>query len=80
MNDYNNITKGQLGKQEAPFLAKAGTHSTFTLAFARQVLGHAKDDPTPQFLERLQTKGWIRRIRRGRFRDQRSSGDFHIIK
>jgi len=67
MNDDRNITRKQLGKMEAAFLAKAGTHHTFTLAFARQVLGHAKDDPTPQFLERLQTKGWIRRIRRGRF-------------
>jgi predicted transcriptional regulator of viral defense system len=67
MNDSLNITKSQLGKIEAAFLAKAGTHPTFSLAFARQALGHTKDDPTPQFLERLQTKGWIRRIRRGRF-------------
>ena len=67
MNDLRNITKGQLGKMEAAFLAKAGVHPTFGLAFARQVLGHKKDDPTPQFLERLQSKGWIRRIRRGRF-------------
>jgi predicted transcriptional regulator of viral defense system len=67
MNDVQNITKGQLGKMEAAFLAKAGTHHTFTLAFARQMLGHTKDDPTPQFLERLQSKGWIRRIRRGRY-------------
>ena len=67
MNDDRNITRGQLGKIEAAFLAKTGVHSTFSLAFARQILGHTKDDPTPQFLERLQTKGWIRRIRRGRF-------------
>ncbi|MBP7765042.1 MAG: hypothetical protein K4445_04020 [Deltaproteobacteria bacterium] len=67
MNDAQNITKGHLGRQEAAFLAKAGTQSTFDLAFARQVLGHSKYDPTSQFLERLQTKGWIRRIRRGRF-------------
>jgi predicted transcriptional regulator of viral defense system len=67
MNDERNITRGQLGKTEAAFLAKAGVHATFTLAFAREVLGHAKGDPTPQFLERLQSKGWIRRIRRGRF-------------
>lgn len=67
MNDERNITRGQLGKVEAAFLAKAGVHATFSLAFARQILGHTKDDPTPQFLERLQTKGWIRRIRRGRF-------------
>ncbi len=67
MNDVQNITKGQLGKMEAAFLAKAGAHPTFTLAFAREALGHTKDDPTSQFLERLQSKGWIRRIRRGRF-------------
>jgi len=67
MNDVQNITKGQLGKMEAAFLAKAGVHPTFTLALARLMLGHTKDDPTPQFLERLQSKGWIRRIRRGRF-------------
>jgi len=67
MNDDRNITRGQLGKVEAAFLAKAGVHPTFSLALARQILGHTKDDPTPQFLERLQTKGWIRRIRRGRF-------------
>jgi len=52
---------------EAGFLAKAGVQPTFSLAFARQILGHTKQDPTPQFLERLQSKGWIRRIRRGRF-------------
>ena len=67
MNDDRNITRGQLGKKEAAFLAKTGVHSTFSLALARQILGHTKDDPTPQFLERLQSKGWIRRIRRGRF-------------
>ncbi len=67
MNDDRNITRGQLGKIEAAFLAKAGGHPTFSLALAREILGHKKDDPTPQFLERLQSKGWIRRIRRGRF-------------
>ncbi|MBI4765062.1 MAG: hypothetical protein HY787_10705 [Deltaproteobacteria bacterium] len=30
-------------------------------------MGHTKNNPTPQFLERLQSKGWIKRIRRGRF-------------
>jgi len=67
MNDLQNITRSQLGKKEAEFLAKAGVHPIFGLPFARQVLRHKKDDPTPQFLERLQSKGWIRRIRRGRF-------------
>ena len=67
MNDAQNITRDPLGKIEAAFLAKAGSHPTFSLDMARQILGHKKNDPTPQFLERLQTKGWIRRIRRGRY-------------
>lgn len=67
MNDAQNITRDPLGKIEAAFLAKAGSQPTFSLALARQILGHKKSDPTPQFLERLQSKGWIRRIRRGRF-------------
>jgi predicted transcriptional regulator of viral defense system len=52
---------------EAGFLAKAGVYSTFSLAFASQILVHMKQDRTPQLLERLQSKGWIRCIRRGRF-------------
>jgi len=67
MNGTQNITREPLGRIEAVFLAKAGVHPTFSLAMARQILGHRKDDPTPQFLERLQSKGWIKRIRRGRF-------------
>src|SRR3989304_9794274 len=67
MNGTQNITRSPLGKMEARFLAKVGAHPTFSVAVARQILGHKKHDPTPQFLERLQSKGWIRRIRRGRF-------------
>jgi predicted transcriptional regulator of viral defense system len=52
---------------EARFLAKIGVHATFSIVDARRVLGHQESDPTRQFLERLQRKGWIRRIKRGRF-------------
>jgi predicted transcriptional regulator of viral defense system len=31
------------------------------------LLGHKESGPTRQFLERHQTKGWITRIKRGRF-------------
>src|SRR4030043_953839 len=62
-----NITKSPLGRNEARFLAKMGTRITFSIEEARQVLGHKADDPTRQFLERLQHKGWIHRIKRGRF-------------
>jgi len=44
-----------------------GTRLTFSIEEARQILGHQADDPTRQFLDRLQHKGWIQRIKRGRF-------------
>lgn len=66
-NDIQNITRSPLGRTEARFLAKIGTHQTFSIADARRVLRHKESDPTRQFLERLQTKGWIKRIKRGRF-------------
>ena len=42
MNDAQNITREPRGKMEAGFLARAGVHPTFSLAFARQILGHTK--------------------------------------
>lgn len=66
-NSTQNITKGALGKKEAQLIARIGIRPTFNIEDARRVLGHRASDPTRQFLERLQTKGWIRRIRRGRF-------------
>src|SRR4030043_1548386 len=66
-NGAQNITRSPLGRMEARFLAKVGIHPTFSIQDARRVLGHRESDPTRQFLERLQTKGWIRRIKRGRF-------------
>ena len=63
----HNITRSPLGRSEARFLAKVGAWATFSIAHAREVLEHKSDDPTRQFLEKLQTKGWITRIRRGRF-------------
>jgi predicted transcriptional regulator of viral defense system len=52
---------------EAQFIAKVGTRGTFSINEAREVLGHKAEDPTRQFLERLQRKGWIQRIRRGQY-------------
>jgi len=66
-NGVQNVTRSPLGRMEARFLAKMGTRATFSTEDARRVLGHKADDPTRQFLERLQRKGWIQRIRRGRF-------------
>jgi len=62
-----NTTRSPLGRMEAGFLAKMGTRITFSIEEARHALGHQAGDPTRQFLERLQRKGWIQRIRRGKF-------------
>jgi predicted transcriptional regulator of viral defense system len=66
-NGIQNLTRSPLGRTEARFLARIGIRPTFSIDEARHVLGHKDSDPTRQFLERLQTKGWIRRIKRGRF-------------
>ena len=62
-----NITRGSLGRSEAKFLARISGKVTFTTSEAQDLLGYKGKDSTQKFLERLQQKGWIRRIRRGRF-------------
>jgi predicted transcriptional regulator of viral defense system len=48
-------------------LAKVSAKTTFTTSESQSILGYKGEDSTQKFLERLQTKGWVRRIRRGRF-------------
>ncbi len=67
INDIQNITKESLGRIEARFLARVGAKPTFSIDDARQLFGSEGKDNIPQFLYRLERKGWIRRIRRGRF-------------
>lgn len=62
-----NITKGSLGKSESRFLARVSGKATFTTSEAQGLLNYKGQDSTQKFLDRLQQKGWIRRIRRGRF-------------
>lgn len=62
-----NITRGSLGKSEARFLARVSGRAAFTTDEAQGILEYRGEDSTQKFLERLQTKGWIRRIKRGRF-------------
>ena len=52
---------------EAQFLAEMGQRPIFSTEEARRLLGNKGADYTPQFLERLERKGWIRRIQRGKF-------------
>lgn len=63
-NDGHNITREPLGRKEARFLARMATKPTFSTEDARHLF--SKDLPS-QFLDRLERKGWIRRIKRGRF-------------
>jgi len=62
-----NITRGSLGRSEVRFLAKVSAKATFTTSESQEILGYKGDDSTQKFLERLQVKGWVRRIRRGKF-------------
>lgn len=64
INAGQSISREPLGRNETRFLVKMATRPTFTIEEARSAF--AKDLP-PQFLDRLQRKGWIRRIKRGRF-------------
>ncbi len=66
-NGDQNITREPLGKTEAQFLTRVAARPAFSIREARQLLKHTKHDPTRQFLERLQRKGWIRRIKSGKF-------------
>jgi predicted transcriptional regulator of viral defense system len=63
----HNITRGPLGRSEARFLTRVSGRAAFTTEEAKNTLAYKGEDSTQKFLERLQTKGWIRRIRRGRF-------------
>jgi len=48
-------------------LAKVGVSASFSTSDAREFLGKERAKGAIQFLDRLQKKGWIRRIKRGRF-------------
>jgi len=63
--DAQTITRASLGKTEAAFITRIGKKRFFTIDDARKALGHRKNDPTRQFLEKLIEKGWILRIKRG---------------
>lgn len=66
-NGAQNITREPLGKLEAQFLTKVAVRPAFSIEEARQLLRHGKEGPTRQFLDRLQRKGWVRRIKSGKF-------------
>jgi len=66
-NGERTITRRALGAQEARFLTHVGSLSSFSLADGRRILGPRRADHVRQFLDRLQKKGWVERIKPGRF-------------
>lgn len=64
INNGRNMIREPLGRMEAQFLVKVATKPTFSMEEARRLF---LKDLSPQFLDRLERKGWIRRIKRGRF-------------
>lgn len=67
IKDSQNITKEPLGRIEARFLGRVAARPIFSIDDARRFFGSEGKNNIPQFLDRLERKGWIRRIRRGRF-------------
>ena len=64
-NNIQKVTRASLGKREAAFITQIGKKRFFSIEDAREALGHDRNAPTSQFLERLIKKGWIMRIKRG---------------
>lgn len=66
-NDVRTITRHALGSAEARILSRVGHQGSFSLADVRGLLGRRRAKHARQFVGRLLTKGWIQRIKPGRF-------------
>src|SRR3990170_3694169 len=78
INDGRNLTREPLGRMEARFLTRVAIKPTFSIDEARRLFPEALP---PQFLDRLERKGWLRRIKRGRFAViPLSSGETHATQ
>ena len=67
IKDAQNITRVPLGRIESRLLLKVAHFAAFSIEDARAILGPKDGKYAPQILDRMQQKGWIDRIRRGRF-------------
>jgi len=67
INDAQNSTRGTLGKAEARLLSAVAHLPTFSIEEAKNALGMKQRRFASQFLDRLLRKGWIGRVKRGRF-------------
>lgn len=66
-NGERNITRRALGREEARFLTQVGRLPSFSLADGRRIVGRRRAEHVRQFVNRLQEKGWVQRIKPGRF-------------
>lgn len=66
-NSEQIIIRQSLGGEEARFLTHVGSLPSFSLADGRRILGARRAEQVRQFLDRLQKKGWVERIKPGRF-------------
>jgi predicted transcriptional regulator of viral defense system len=66
-NGRNITTREPLGRMEARFLVKVAVKPTFSIEEARRLFRDELKHLPPQFFDRLERKGWISRIKRGRF-------------
>lgn len=67
MKSTRAITRSPLGGVESRLLSQVGQLASFTLADARLALEPRQRPFAAQFLKRLQDKGWLARVARGRF-------------
>lgn len=65
--DTQNIIRIPLGKIESRLLFKVAHLPAFSVEDARMILGPKDGRFAPQILDRMREKGWIERIKRGRF-------------
>lgn len=65
--DTQNITRFPLGKIESRLLLKVAHLPAFSVEDVRMILGPKVGRYAPQILDRMREKGWIERIKRGRF-------------
>lgn len=67
INSDRHISRGGLGRVESDFLAQAGLLPSFSVTDACRILGPRRAPGVGQLLDRLCSKGWISRIKRGRY-------------
>lgn len=67
MKRTRNITKRPLGSVESRLLSRVSQLATFTVGDARLALEPRQRPFAAQILKRLQDKGWLARVARGRF-------------